>query len=210
MRGETLAMLWIVNDCLDCYLIIIIIIFLHLIILYISGSTNPIHSKNNIYKIIFYPYFIITIIFIFLIFIYIDSQNPYVLRDPDNFGIANPALISKISRSQCPRDVKLTYIIKVQCCGDCTVPSSFFLFILRANLRDSLNTCRLLCLACWFSNFYETTRNLNIHAFKVSKRTRELNFARGSFKIFATRERRDESKFYPDRSWPDAPFRSIH
>ncbi|KAF3420799.1 hypothetical protein E2986_13050 [Frieseomelitta varia] len=69
----------------------------NLIILHISGSTNPIHSKNNIYKIIFYPYFIIkdiiTIIFILLIFIYINLQNPYILRDPDNFKIANSIII---------------------------------------------------------------------------------------------------------------------
>ena len=69
-----------------------IIVFLHLIILHIPGSTNPTHSKNNIYKIVFYPYFIITIIFILLIYIYINLQNPYLLGDADNFKIANPII----------------------------------------------------------------------------------------------------------------------
>ena len=66
-------------------LIIIIIVFLHLTILHISASTSPIHSKNDIYKIIFYPYFIIediiTIIFISLIFMYINLQNPYIFGE---------------------------------------------------------------------------------------------------------------------------------
>lgn len=77
-------------------LIIIIIVFIHLIVLHISGSSNPIHSKNNIYKIIFYPYFLIkdliTIILVLLFFIYINLQYPYILRDPDNFKIANPII----------------------------------------------------------------------------------------------------------------------
>ena len=63
--------------------------------LHISGSSNPIHSKLNIYKINFQPYFsikdLITVITILLIFIFIDLQNPYIFRDPDNFKIANPS-----------------------------------------------------------------------------------------------------------------------
>ena len=58
----------------------------------------PILIENNIYKIIFHPYFIIkdiiTIIFIllFYIYIYINLQYPYILGDPDNFNIANPII----------------------------------------------------------------------------------------------------------------------
>lgn len=76
--------------------IILLIVFIHLIILHITGSSNPIHSKINIYKINFHPYFtikdLITIIFTFIIFIIINLQLPFILRDPDNFKIANPII----------------------------------------------------------------------------------------------------------------------
>ena len=76
--------------------IILLIVFIHLIILHITGSSNPIHSKINIYKINFHPYFtikdLITIIFTFTIFILINLQLPFILRDPDNFKIANPII----------------------------------------------------------------------------------------------------------------------
>ena len=75
-------------------LIIIIIVFVHLIVLHFTGSSNPVVSKINIYKVVFYPYFIVkdlvTIIFVIVIFIIVNLQNPYILRDPDNFKIANP------------------------------------------------------------------------------------------------------------------------
>nr|WOF82973.1 cytochrome b [Tetragonisca angustula] len=75
-------------------LIIMMMVFMHLMVLHISGSSNPMHSKNSIYKIIFYPYFVIkdliTIILILLFFMYINLQYPYMLSDPDNFKMANP------------------------------------------------------------------------------------------------------------------------
>lgn len=73
--------------------IILIIVIIHLIILHLTGSSNPIHSKINIYKINFHPYFsikdLITIILTFTLFIFINLQIPYILGDPDNFKIAN-------------------------------------------------------------------------------------------------------------------------
>lgn len=76
--------------------IILIIVFIHLIILHITGSSNPIHSKLNIYKINFHPYFtikdLITIILTFILFILINLQIPYILGDPDNFKMANPII----------------------------------------------------------------------------------------------------------------------
>lgn len=76
--------------------IILIIVFIHLITLHISGSSNPLHSKIDIYKINFHPYFtikdFITLILIFIVFIIINLQYPYTLGDPDNFKIANPII----------------------------------------------------------------------------------------------------------------------
>ncbi|KOX77876.1 Cytochrome b, partial [Melipona quadrifasciata] len=47
----------------------------------------------NTHKITFHQYFVIkdlvTIVSILLIFIFINLQNPYLLRDPDNFKIAH-------------------------------------------------------------------------------------------------------------------------
>nr|AAO18422.2 cytochrome b [Melipona bicolor] len=76
--------------------IILMMVFIHLMTLHISGSSNPIHSKSNIYKIIFHQYFsikdLITIMMIMLIFMLINLQNPYMLSDPDNFKMANPMI----------------------------------------------------------------------------------------------------------------------
>nr|DBA43908.1 TPA_asm: CYTB [Bombus perplexus] len=76
--------------------IILMMVFMHLIILHITGSSNPIHSKINIYKINFHPYFsikdLITIILTFILFMLINLQLPYILGDPDNFKMANPMI----------------------------------------------------------------------------------------------------------------------
>nr|DBA43713.1 TPA_asm: CYTB [Bombus melanurus] len=74
--------------------IILLMVFIHLMILHISGSSNPLHSKMDVYKINFHPYFsikdLITLIFIFMMFMFINLQYPYMLGDPDNFKMANP------------------------------------------------------------------------------------------------------------------------
>nr|DBA43752.1 TPA_asm: CYTB [Bombus skorikovi] len=74
--------------------IILFMVFMHLIILHLTGSTNPIHSKINIFKINFHPYFsikdLITLILTFSMFMIINLQFPFMLSDPDNFKMANP------------------------------------------------------------------------------------------------------------------------
>nr|QBP33753.1 cytochrome b [Bombus kashmirensis] len=76
--------------------IIFFLVFIHLMILHITGSTNPLHSKMNIYKINFHPYFsikdLITIILTFILFMMINIQFPFMLSDPDNFKMANPMI----------------------------------------------------------------------------------------------------------------------
>nr|DBA43739.1 TPA_asm: CYTB [Bombus soroeensis] len=76
--------------------IILTMVFMHLMILHITGSSNPLHSKINIYKINFHPYFsikdMITIIITFMLFMVINLQFPYMLGDPDNFKMANPMI----------------------------------------------------------------------------------------------------------------------
>nr|DBA43895.1 TPA_asm: CYTB [Bombus personatus] len=76
--------------------IILLMVFIHLMILHITGSSNPLHSKMNIYKINFHPYFsikdLITLILVLIIFMLINLQYPYLLGDPDNFKMANPMI----------------------------------------------------------------------------------------------------------------------
>nr|ALO64506.1 cytochrome b [Bombus hortorum] len=76
--------------------IILLMVYMHLMILHITGSSNPMHSKINIYKINFHPYFtikdLITMIITFFIFMIINLQFPYMLGDPDNFKMANPMI----------------------------------------------------------------------------------------------------------------------
>ena len=74
--------------------IILILILIHLIFLHQTGSTNPIGFNRNNNKITIYPLFIFKDIFgiliLILILILLVLFNPYLLRDPDNFIIANP------------------------------------------------------------------------------------------------------------------------
>lgn len=74
--------------------IILLFITLHLYFLHVTGSSNPIGSNSNYYKIPFHLYFtykdILGFIAFSLLFILIILQWPYIFRDPDNFTPANP------------------------------------------------------------------------------------------------------------------------
>nr|QYF07832.1 cytochrome b [Hypoponera sauteri] len=74
--------------------IILIMVFIHLYFLHISGSMNPLGTNSDLYKIPFNFYFIIKDIlgfmWIMLIFTILILQYPYNLGDPDNFISANP------------------------------------------------------------------------------------------------------------------------
>ena len=75
-------------------LLILFIVILHLFALHLTGSSNPLGSNFNNYKISFHPYFsikdLLGFYIILFIFIFINFQFPYHLGDPDNFKIANP------------------------------------------------------------------------------------------------------------------------
>nr|AGI56739.1 cytochrome b [Apis dorsata]BBB04325.1 cytochrome b [Apis dorsata] len=75
-------------------LVILFMIILHLFALHLTGSSNPLGSNYNNYKISFHPYFsikdLLGFYMILLIFMIINFQYPYYLGDPDNFKIANP------------------------------------------------------------------------------------------------------------------------
>ena len=74
--------------------IIIIIVILHLYFLHSTGSSNPIGTKRDLYKIPFHNYFtykdLLGFLIYLLIFTIIILQYPYVFGDPDNFIPANP------------------------------------------------------------------------------------------------------------------------
>jgi len=61
-----------------------------------TGSNNPLGINRNINKIIFFPYFIIKdligYIIILIVLIIIITFNPFILRDRDNFILANPII----------------------------------------------------------------------------------------------------------------------
>lgn len=76
--------------------LILIIVFIHLFFLHLTGSINPIGTSSNINKIPFNFYFSIKDLlgfnWILLLFIIIIFQYPYLLGDPDNFSPANPII----------------------------------------------------------------------------------------------------------------------
>ncbi|KYN21800.1 Cytochrome b [Trachymyrmex cornetzi] len=95
------------NSTLNCFFsfhfilpfIIIFLILTHLLCLHITGSTNPLGTNRNLYKIPFHNYFTLKvllgfIIIILSIFFLIIIQYSYILSDPDNFTPANPLVTS--------------------------------------------------------------------------------------------------------------------
>lgn len=76
--------------------IILIIVIIHLYFLHSSGSSNPLGTNRNFYKIPFHIYFsfkdLLGFISFLIIFTLIILQYPYIFRDPDNFIPANPII----------------------------------------------------------------------------------------------------------------------
>lgn len=76
--------------------IILIIVILHLYFLHNTGSSNPLGTNRNLYKIPFHIYFSFKDLFGFILFLFIFIliilQYPYIFSDPDNFTPANPII----------------------------------------------------------------------------------------------------------------------
>jgi ubiquinol-cytochrome c reductase cytochrome b subunit len=70
------------------------LILIHITILHITGSTNPLGLKRNSDKILFHPFFsskdLLGVILILLLFMLLCLIFPYILGDPENFNPANP------------------------------------------------------------------------------------------------------------------------
>nr|YP_011034009.1 cytochrome b [Slavum lentiscoides]WRI20262.1 cytochrome b [Slavum lentiscoides] len=76
--------------------IIILLTFIHLFFLHLTGSNNPLGTNSNFDKITFSPYFIIKdliglIMFLWMFFI-LTLIFPYLLNDHNNFIMANPMI----------------------------------------------------------------------------------------------------------------------
>lgn len=73
--------------------ILVMLVLIHLIFLHETGSNNPLGVDRNNYKIIFYNYFVLKdllgFVLFFILIIFIIFEFPYILRDPENFIIAN-------------------------------------------------------------------------------------------------------------------------
>jgi len=76
--------------------IILILVIIHLYFLHSTGSSNPLGTNRNLFKIPFHIYFtfkdLLGFISFFIIFSLIILQYPYIFRDPDNFTPANPII----------------------------------------------------------------------------------------------------------------------
>lgn len=74
--------------------ILIGIIIIHLTSLHITGSNKPLGINPSTDKTSFHPFFlskdIITILALILVILVISMFNTFILRDPENFNIANP------------------------------------------------------------------------------------------------------------------------
>nr|ALO76187.1 cytochrome b [Dictyoptera aurora] len=74
--------------------IITALVLMHLILLHMTGSNNPLGLSMNVDKIPFHPYFsykdMLGMNFMIMAIIILTLLNPYLLSDPDNFTPANP------------------------------------------------------------------------------------------------------------------------
>lgn len=74
--------------------IILGITIIHLLFLHQTGSNNPLGLNRNKFKIPFHPYFslkdTIRFIILFILLITLVAFSPDLLREPDNFILANP------------------------------------------------------------------------------------------------------------------------
>lgn len=77
-------------------IIILLFVILHLFFLHITISNNSIGLRRILYILPFNPYFILKDLFgyiiILILFFIISIKFPYILRDPDNFILANPII----------------------------------------------------------------------------------------------------------------------
>nr|YP_010560316.1 cytochrome b [Euxiphydria potanini]AYV97254.1 cytochrome b [Xiphydria sp. ZJUH 2008002]UYW35406.1 cytochrome b [Euxiphydria potanini] len=73
--------------------IILIFLFLHLMSLHTTGSSNPLGLNSNFYKISFHQYFtikdLVYFFFFLLFFFHLIFETPWLLNDPENFFPAN-------------------------------------------------------------------------------------------------------------------------
>nr|YP_009000436.1 cytochrome b [Otobius megnini]AHF21637.1 cytochrome b [Otobius megnini]AIZ58586.1 cytochrome b [Otobius megnini]UYB78416.1 cytochrome b [Otobius megnini] len=71
-------------------------IFMHIIFIHETGSSNPLGISMNIDKIPFHPYFLIKdiqgIMIFFMFFLPVIFIYPYLFSDPENFIMANPMI----------------------------------------------------------------------------------------------------------------------
>nr|YP_010251087.1 cytochrome b [Chouioia cunea]QTW90621.1 cytochrome b [Chouioia cunea] len=74
--------------------IILILVILHLFFLHETGSSNPLGVNSNFNKIIFNPYYsvkdLLGMIIMLMLFMLVNTLNPYLFSDPENFSMANP------------------------------------------------------------------------------------------------------------------------
>nr|AZL93450.1 cytochrome b [Pristaulacus sp. ZJUH_2016030] len=76
--------------------LILFFVIIHLMLLHLTGSNNPLGVNSNFYKIIFYPYFSskdLLMYFIILTLFFINiSWFPNKFLDPENFLKSNPMI----------------------------------------------------------------------------------------------------------------------
>jgi len=73
--------------------LIVGIVLLHLVILHMKGSNNPLGLKRLDKKVPFYPYFVVKdgsgLVLILMVYLYITCFYPNILGHPDNYEFAN-------------------------------------------------------------------------------------------------------------------------
>ena len=74
--------------------IVTVLVVLHLFYLHISGSSNPLGTRSNPYKVSFHYYFSVKDLYVYFVFLFVflvfTLKYGYVFMDAENFIPANP------------------------------------------------------------------------------------------------------------------------
>nr|YP_010324949.1 cytochrome b [Dermacentor steini]UNO54130.1 cytochrome b [Dermacentor steini]WPQ69984.1 cytochrome b [Dermacentor steini] len=75
---------------------LLFLVMIHIFLIHMKGSSNPLGTSMNIDKISFHPYYsikdVLGIFVMFLGFTFVSILWPYSLMDAENFNIANPLI----------------------------------------------------------------------------------------------------------------------